>query len=70
MKGSFIMKRKYETPVFERIVFDYTVQTVTSTTDCFESVMNVKESGESAYNSACVGGTPISVGWTDPQTGV
>lgn len=59
------MKRKYEAPMYEKITFDYKIQTATSK-DCYESVMNERPAG--GDSTACEGGTPISTGWTEPQT--
>ena len=55
------------TPAVEKIAFDYKAQIVTNsnTTSCFESVMNERPAGSS---TACVGGTPISLGWNEEQT--
>jgi len=58
------VKRKYEAPVFEKITFDYKIQTASSVS-CYESVMNEKPEGES---NACTSGSPISIGWTKEQT--
>lgn len=60
------MKRMYVAPMVEKIAFDYKVQTSGSTTTCFESVMN--ERPTDGNSTQCVGGTPTSFGWNDPQT--
>ena len=61
------MKRNYVTPTVEKIAFDYKAQIVTgSTTSCFESVMNERPANGST--TECVGGTPIGLGWNEPQT--
>lgn len=59
------MKRNYVTPAVEKIAFDYKAQIVTGSGDCFESVMNVMGAG-----NTCVDGTPVVIGWTEPQTAV
>lgn len=59
------MKRNYATPVVEKIAFDYKAQIVTGSPECFQSVINVMGAG-----NTCVEGTPIVVGWTEPQTAV
>lgn len=61
------MKKNYKTPVVEKIAFDYKAQIVTdSNTNCFESVINERPANGST--TSCVGGTPVSFGWNDPQT--
>ena len=59
------MKRQYTTPVVEKVVFDYKVQTI-STTPCFELISNEHAPGDPS--TTCTGGTPVSLGWNDPQT--
>ena len=63
------MKRNYMTPTVERIAFDYKAQIVTGSpvSNCFESVMNERPAND-PNNTSCVGGTPVSFGWNDPQT--
>jgi len=58
------MKRTYVAPMVEKIAFDYKVQIATST-PCVESIMNIR-----VGDNACGEGTPIGVGWTEPQTSV
>ena len=67
------MKRQYSRPVVEKISFDYRVQILTeSQVDCFESVINervgdgIPEQGPAG--TACLGGTPFSMGWNREQT--
>ena len=66
------MNKNYTSPIVEKITFDYKVQTSESQTECFESVMNQRPSGESTVGpgTQCVAGTPVVVGWTKPQSGV
>jgi len=59
------VRKQYSAPIVEKIVFDYSVQT-SAASACFESVMNDRPAGGSS--TQCVGGTPISMGWNDPQT--
>ena len=56
------MKKKYQTPVIEKITFDYHVQTASS--QCFGSIMNVKTT-----ISECGDGTPSYIGWNDKHPG-
>lgn len=56
------MKKEYVTPVIEKIIFDYKVQTNGS--NCFGSVMNVATS-----ESECGEGSPVYVGWNSPNPG-
>ena len=66
------MKRQYSRPVVEKISFNYKSQIVTtSQSDCYESVMNVREDGTTQTggpSTTCVSGIPVGVGWTEPQT--
>ena len=68
------MKKKYTTPIAEKVVFDYRVQTQASQGTCFESVMNVRANGTGEGTQIpigeCVDGNIIYIGWTTPQTGV
>ena len=61
------MRKAYVAPVVEKVMFDYKAQIVTTSPveSCFESVMNERPGGT---ETTCVGGTPISLGWTEPQT--
>ena len=71
-KGVTAMKRQYSKPIVEKIAFNYKSQIITtSPSDCFESVMNVREDGSvqtGGPSTTCVSGIPIGVGWTEPQT--
>ena len=60
------MKEKYVAPVFEMIVFDYSVLT-SSTSNCYESVINQRTE---AYTCDPSVSTPMPIGWTKEQTGV
>lgn len=59
------MRKQYSTPIVEKITFDYKVQT-SSASQCYESVMNERPAG--GDSRTCESGTPISMGWTTPQT--
>ena len=59
------MKKSYVTPAVEKIAFDYKSQIVTGSSDCYESIMNVR-----VGDNACGEGTIINIGWTVEQTGV
>ena len=58
------MKKAYTTPVFEKITFDYKIQTASSTQQCFGSVIN-----QSTGTSVCGEGTPAYIGWNSPNPG-
>ena len=57
--------------MIEKVSFDYKVQ-ITTASECFESVMNVRENGVGGQVpvGTCVSGNYIYIGWTKPQTGV
>lgn len=59
------MRKKYMTPIIEKISFDYKIQLTTpSPTDCFGSVMNVK-----TEVLECGEGTPFYFGWNYKNPG-
>ncbi len=58
------MKKRYNSPVFEKITFDYKIQTSNSSTECFGSVINV------SYGiTVCDDGTPQYIGWNNENPG-
>ena len=61
------MKKTSVTPLVGKIAFDYKVQ-IAAASACFESVMNERPAGGDSTQG--VGGTPINMGWTKPQTAV
>ena len=58
------MKKVYTTPVFEKITFDYKIQTASSTQQCFGSVINVSHG-----ITVCDDGTPQYIGWNSLNPG-
>ena len=52
------MKKRYVTPVVEKVTFDYKVQANSASNKCFGSVMNVSEGPV-----VCASGTPVYWGW-------
>ena len=53
------MKRKYVSPVIQKITFDYKLQTApTIPSSCFGSVINVSHG-----ITTCDDGTPSYIGW-------
>lgn len=59
------MKKAYETPVVEKVVFDYKAQIVTeSTPACHGSVINT-----ATAENECGEGTPMYFGWNSNHPG-
>lgn len=59
------MKRKYVSPVIQKITFDYKLQTApTIPSSCFGSVINVSHG-----ITTCDDGTPSYIGWNSEHPG-
>ena len=64
------MKRQYSAPTFEKVVFDYKIQT-SGSSSCFGSVINVTE-GPVVCKDDPDGNppsTPVYIGWNDKNPG-
>lgn len=57
------MKKEYESPVIEKITFDYKIQTVTSG-PCTGSIMNI-----ATATDTCGEGTRNYIGWNSAHPG-
>jgi hypothetical protein len=58
------MKKRYVTPVVEKVTFDYKVQTSSGSSGCFGSVINVSHG-----ITLCDEGTPTYIGWNNKNPG-
>lgn len=59
------MRKKYVTPIIEKVSFDYRMQLMTaSPQNCFGSVVNVTDG-----DNICHSGTPSYIGWNSKHPG-